>query len=85
MFDFNQHELNTFLFIFNIYFVPGTNVLVSHEEIDWNERGREELEVALSSWPKWKPAKNLILFIGDGMMVGTQDGAHVTARIIWLL
>lgn len=25
----------------------------------------------LNVWPKWKPAKNVILFIGDGMGIST--------------
>ncbi len=46
------------------------------DEIDWNERGREELEAALNNWPKWKPAKNLILFIGDGLGISTLTAAR---------
>lgn len=39
--------------------------------IDWNARAQADLAKTLKVWPKWTSAKNVILFIGDGMGVST--------------
>ncbi len=70
----NRHV--SLIVLFGIYFVPARNAPESQEEIDWNERGQEELEAALNNWPKWKPAKNIILFIGDGLGISTLTAAR---------
>ncbi len=54
---------------------PSANMILGHG-IDWIARGEAELEEALNRWPKWKSAKNVILFIGDGMGIPTLTAAR---------
>ena len=45
--------------------------------VDWWQRGQDELNEALTVWPKWQPARNVIYFIGDGMGISTLTAGRI--------
>uniref|UniRef100_A0A8C6Q5B1 alkaline phosphatase n=1 Tax=Nothobranchius furzeri TaxID=105023 RepID=A0A8C6Q5B1_NOTFU len=55
-------------------------VLVVEEELHasyWNNKGKQALHTALNNQPNVRRAKNLILFLGDGMGVPTVTAARI--------
>ncbi|MGK0441531.1 MAG: alkaline phosphatase [Pseudohongiellaceae bacterium] len=45
--------------------------------VDWHQQGQQALKQALSVQPNTKRAKNIILFVGDGMGVATVTAARI--------
>jgi len=46
------------------------------ETHDWVSLGQAEVQASLNFWPTWTPAKNVIIFIGDGMGISTHTAAR---------
>ena len=59
----------------SVYHRPASEQLNGPAD-DWEERAQEELQRALNVEPKRMKAKNVILFIGDGMGVSTITAAR---------
>lgn len=66
-------SLNNFEFKSNsiiLFFLPVTPT-------DWNANAQKSLRAALKNIPITKPAKNVIVFIGDGLGVSTVTAARI--------
>ena len=57
------------------YFVP-TEVRVIADNVFWYREAEGELEAALNNEPNRNQAKNVIVFIGDGMGIPTITAAR---------
>ncbi|XP_011161177.1 alkaline phosphatase [Solenopsis invicta] len=77
-----------FLVYFALYFVDIPNVAVIEDSRHWHRLANKELEESLSYHWNMKKAKNVILFVGDGMSPDTITASRIyrggeTSRLVW--